>query len=300
MESIIEKMLLIRRTEEEIIARYGKQQMRCPVHLSIGQEAISVGGCHHLRKSDWVFSTHRSHAAYLAKGGSLEKMALELHGKIGGCMDGRAGSMSLMDKDVNVLSIPIVASAIPLAVGVAMANKIDGNGNIVVCFFGDAAVEEGVFHESMNFASLMQLPIIFVCENNGYSVDTPLMKRQPKRNFEALSIPHNIYPLIIDGNNVFAIAERLKPLIDDARERSKPYFVIADTQRSHVHCGVDKEFELESDPMDIVRAEFVVEVGLTAAELMDSNIKSHITAIFNAAEAAPLPTPDMASKYVYA
>ena len=171
-------MLLIRRVEEEIVKRYPKQQMRLPVHLSIGQEAIAVGVCHHLRKSDSVFSTHRCHAHYIAKGGNLVKMALELHGKVGGCMDGRGGSMHLMDTDVNVMSIPIVASAIPLAVGAALANKIDGNGNIVVCFFGDAAVEEGVFHESLNFASLMQLPIIFVCENNQYSVDTHIAKRQ--------------------------------------------------------------------------------------------------------------------------
>jgi len=161
-------MLLIRRVEEEICVRYKKAYMRCPVHLSIGQEAIAVGVCHYLKAEDSVFSTHRCHAHYLAKKGSLERMALELHGKIGGCMDGRGGSMHLMDKSVNVMSIPIVASAIPLAVGAALANKMDGNGNVVVCFFGDAAVEEGIFAETMNFASLMQLPIIFVCEDNSY------------------------------------------------------------------------------------------------------------------------------------
>lgn len=291
VDTLLYKMLLIRRTEEEIIARYPKQLMRCPVHLSIGQEAIAVGGCHHLRQEDSVFSTHRCHAHYLAKGGSLEKMALELHGKIGGCMDGRGGSMHLMDKDVNIMSIPIVASAIPLAVGAALANKMDGNDNIVMCFFGDAAVEEGVFHESLNFSSLMRLPIIFVCENNGYSVDTHIKKRQPKRNLIELGRSHNIASIRIDENDVFKVAERFKNEISFVRENSMPLFAVFDTQRSHVHCGVDKEFDLGIDPLDIL--------PIPSLEI-HADIKDKITAAFDAAEAAPLPTPDMAKDHVYA
>ncbi len=294
MESIVEKMLLIRRTEEEIIARYGKQQMRCPVHLSNHQEAIAVGVCHHLIASDSVFSTHRCHAHYLAKGGSLERMALELHGKVGGCTNGRGGSMHLNDKDVNVMSIPIVASAIPLAVGAALANKIDGNGNVVVCFFGDAAVEEGVFHESMNFASLMQLPIIFVCEDNQYSVDTPIAKRQPKRPIENLAKTHGILAVTMGGNDVFSIANEIHSFVKDCREKSEPYFIVFDTQRSHVHCGVDKEFELENDPLDIAYQGYGISPAFNAL------IKDRITTAFDYAEAAPLPTPDTAKEYVYA
>jgi pyruvate dehydrogenase E1 component alpha subunit len=294
-ESILYKMLLIRRTEEEIIARYEKQQMRLPVHLSIGQEAIAVGACHHLRDSDMVFSTHRCHAHYLAKGGSLERMALELHGKVGGCMDGRGGSMHLMDKSVNVMSIPIVASAIPLAVGAAMANKIDGNGNIIVCFFGDAAVEEGVFHESLNFASLMQLPIIFVCENNQYSVDTHISKRQPKKNLDMMGVAHQMHILHMGGDSVFAIVEAFKQVIFDAR-KNEPTFVVLDTQRTHVHCGVDKEFELESDPVQLA----IMNSGITKWHSIDNKIKADITLAFDTAEFTPLPTPEMASKYIYA
>ena len=294
-ESILYKMLLIRRVEEEIVARYPKQLMRCPVHLSLGQEAVAVGACHYLKVEDQVFSTHRSHAHYLAKGGSLEKMILEIHGKVGGCMDGRAGSMSLMDKSVNVMSIPIVASAIPLAVGAALANKMDGNGNIVVCFFGDAAVEEGVFHESMNFASLMQLPIIFVCENNQYSVDTHISKRQPKSNLDMMGVAHQMHILHMNGDDVFSIEDAFKQVIYDAR-KNEPTFVVIDTQRSHVHCGVDKEFELEIDPLDIVIGK---SIGISL-NVVEKIIEDKITAVFDAAEVAPLPTPDMASKYVYA
>ena len=287
MDSIIYKMLLIRRTEEEIVSRYGKQQMRCPVHLSLGQEAISVGVCHHLRKSDKVFSTHRNHAAYLAKGGSLEKMALELHGKVGGCIDGRGGSMHLMDTSVNFMSGPIVASAIPLAVGTALANKMDGNSNVVVCFFGDAAVEEGVFHVSVNFASLMQLPIIFVCEDNSYSVDTHISKRQPKRLIGDFGYANRILTNHISTNDVFVIAKQFETLIELTR-KGIPRLVICDAQRSHVHCGVGSEFELKVDPLDIAKG------------YDDTEIISCIKDAFDTAEAAPLPTSDMASKYVYA
>lgn len=297
-ESILYKMLLIRRIEEEICERYKKQQMRCPVHLSIGQEAIAVGACHHLRDSDLVFSTHRCHAHYLAKGGSLERMALELHGKIGGCCDGRVGSMSLMDKSVNVMSIPIVASAIPLAVGAALANKMDGNDNVVVCFFGDAAVEEGVFSESMNFASLMQLPIIFVCENNEYSVDTHIAKRQYSGFFTRIASTYGMESAYLgNDNNVFIIANYMKDIIKRARQ-NRPTFVFADTQRSHVHCGVDKEFELENDPMDVAIKESKLDNDKICGML--NYISNEVRLAFDAAEAAPLPTPDMASRYVYA
>lgn len=285
VERIIEKMLLIRRVEEEIIRRYPKQLMRCPVHLSIGQEAIAVGVCYHLKPEDKIFSTHRCHAHYLAHGGSLEKMALELHGKVGGCMDGRGGSMHLMDK--NIMSIPIVASAIPLAVGAALANKIDGNGNIVVCFFGDAAVEEGVFHEAMNFASLMQLPIIFVCENNGYSVDTHISKRQPKNSIVSMALAKGVESYRMSGQDVFEIAECMEEMIKRTR-KNQPCVMLFNTQRSHVHCGIDKEFELDNNPLNI------------AKDYDDKEIMERITGAFDVAEAAPLPTPEMAKEYVYA
>lgn len=305
MESIIDKMLLIRRVEEEIISRHQKQLMRCPLHLSLGQEAIAVGTCHHLRKEDSVFSTHRSHAHYLAKGGSLDKMILEIHGKLGGCQDGRGGSMHLNDKSVNVMSIPIVASAIPLAVGTALANKMNDNDNIVVCFFGDAAVEEGVFHESMNFASLMHLPIIFVCENNQYSVDTPLFLRQPMRDWKNIAASYGMEMNFAYRNtqNVFEIANLMEYTILCCRS-NQPCFLVFDTQRSHVHCGVDKEFELNNDSVNDALTIFYQHYASWTIEQMrerfDRPINEKIKSAFDAAESAPLPTPDMASKYVYA
>ena len=296
-EQILYKMLLARRLDEEIIARHPKQLMRCPLHLSLGQEAIGIGATHHLRKDDSVFSTHRNHAHYVGKNGDINKFVLEIHGKIGGCMDGRGGSMHSMDKDVNFMSIPIVGSAIALAAGVALRNKIDGNGNIVMVFFGDASVEEGIFAETMNFASLMQLPIIFVCEDNSYSVDTHINKRQPDcRPLSAVGLSHGFYPCHIDMTyNVFDIADIFKGLIENTRYNN-PVFVVCDTQRSCVHCGIDEEFKLKNDPMTALEEKF------TFAQInrQSADIKFAIKNAFNAAEAAPLPTPEMASKYVYA
>ena len=297
IEKIIYKMLLCRRFDEEIISRYKKQLIRCPVHLSISQEAIAVGVCHHLRKEDSVFSTHRNHSHYLAKGGNLEKFTLEIYGKADGCNGGRGGSMHALDVDVNFFSCPIVASAIPLAVGAALANKIDGNGNIVVCFFGDAAVEEGVFHESLNFASLMQLPIIFVCENNQYSVDTHIAKRQSGwlNNHFAM---HNVRKIRKRGHDVFALAGLFEAEIDGLRNGNDPLIVVLETERSHVHCGIDKEFDLKCDPLNAAIKQSKLDDAMMS--LRESMIMADINRAFDAAESAPLPTPDMASRYVYA
>lgn len=316
---IIEKMLLIRMVEEAIIERYGvagtDQQMRCPVHLSIGQEAAAVGACHHLTTQDKIFSTHRCHAHYLAKGGDLDKMVLELHGKRGGCLDGRGGSMHLMDDEAGIaMSVPIVASSIPLAVGVALANKIDGGGKAVLTFFGDASVEEGVFHESANFASLMNLPVIFVCENNLFSVYTHLDDRQPARPLAELGRAHKLNTVTINGNDVFEVAEAFEKLIAQAKKESKPSLIVLDTYRWREHCGVNfddhlgyrdaKEFETwkAQDPMQKAFDAVIKRGWMTQVEIdtLSAKLKARIDTSFEDAKTAKLPTPDMARKYVYA
>jgi TPP-dependent pyruvate/acetoin dehydrogenase alpha subunit len=318
-ERIIEKMLLIRLVEEEIVARYGisgkDQEMRCPVHLSIGQEAAAVGACHHLSRADNIFSTHRCHAHYLAKGGDLDKMVLELHGKLGGCIDGRGGSMHLMDNDAGVtMSVPIVASSIPLAVGTALASKIDNKSEVVLSFFGDASVEEGVFHESVNFASLMNLPVIFVCENNLFSVYTHISKRQPDRALADIGVAHKINTVTMDGSDPFIVANAFNTLITDARTKKQPSLIILDTYRWREHCGVNFDDHLgyrdkqeilawkEKDPMTVAVETAISKELLTQAEIdaMSKKIKSRIEKSFDAAKLAPLPIPEMARKYVYA
>lgn len=316
---IMYSMFTIRLVEEEIVARYGKvgeeQPMRCPVHLSIGQEAAAVGATYHLTTKDRVWSTHRCHAHYLAKGGDITRMAKEIYGKIGGCLDGRGGSMHLMDDSVGMaMSVPIVASSIPLAVGAALANKIDGKKEVTMTFFGDASVEEGVFHESMNYASVAQLPVVFVCENNLFSVYTHLDDRQPKRPLADLARAHGMDVVAMNGNDVFAVAKTFEALVKNAREENKPAFVVLDTYRWREHCGVSfddhlgyrKKEEFEAwharDPLRMACESVIRAKHLTQAELdaMQAEIKAAVAKAYDAAEKAPLPTPQMVDKHVYA
>lgn len=174
-------MFLIRRTEEEIVARYDRDQMmKCPTHLSIGQESAAVGVMMALGSADHAFSNHRCHAHYLAKGGDLDAMIAELYGKETGCTGGWGGSMHLSDEAAGFLGAsPGVGDTISIAVGSAMAFKMSGSGNVAVACFGDAAVETGQFWEAVNFAALHHLPLMLVCENNLYATSTHISQRQP-------------------------------------------------------------------------------------------------------------------------
>jgi TPP-dependent pyruvate/acetoin dehydrogenase alpha subunit len=173
------ELLRIRRVEEEIARVYPSDKIMSPIHLSIGQEAVSVGVCQALQSDDVVFGTYRSHAYYLAKGGSLRGMIAELYGKATGVAKGKAGSMHLIDPAAGVMGASaIVASTIPQAVGYALALQTRGERRVVVVFFGEGATEEGVFYESLNFAALRRLPVLFVCENNFYAIHSRQRDRQ--------------------------------------------------------------------------------------------------------------------------
>lgn len=243
--SLFQKMYLIRSIEEKIVELYPEQEMRCPVHLCIGQEAVAAGVCENLTKEDYVFSNHRSHAHYLAKGGDPKGLLAELYGKVTGCSRGRGGSMHLIDLSVNFLgATPILGGTIPMAVGSALSSKMQGKGNISVVFFGDAAVEEGIFHESLNYASLRKLPILFVCENNLYSVQTPLSKRQPNRKISSVAIGHSIKSYREDGNNVVKVYDLAKKSIKKIRKVREPIFLEFLTYRWREHCGPFYDYDL--------------------------------------------------------
>ena len=238
LRTLYKDMVRLRMVEEAIADRYGEQEMRCPVHLSTGQEAVAVGACAALRRKDLVISTHRCHGHYLAKGGDLRRMMAEIHGKATGCVGGRGGSMHLMDSDAGVvLSLPVVGSSIPIGVGIALAAQREGKDDVCMVFFGDAAVEEGVFHESANFAALRNIPIVFVCENNLYSVYTSLSERQPNRPLAELGRAHGMPSLTADGNDVLAVYESASEAVDRARAGDGPSFLVFDTYRWREHCG---------------------------------------------------------------
>jgi TPP-dependent pyruvate/acetoin dehydrogenase alpha subunit len=252
---IYKKMIKIRKYDEKIISEYSKQQIRCPVHLSIGQEAISAGILSAMSDKDIVMSNHRAHGHYIAKGCDLQKMTSEIYGKKNGCAGGKGGSMHLIDLKKNFFgSTPIVASTLPILTGIAFANKLKQEQNLSIIFFGDGAYESGNFHECLNFASTNKLKILFVCENNYFSVYSPLKYRQPlKHRISEVAKKHNILSKAIDGNKadkIFNVTENLKKKII---QNEKPGFLELFTYRHYEHCGPNYDDNLDYRDLKITK-----------------------------------------------
>jgi TPP-dependent pyruvate/acetoin dehydrogenase alpha subunit len=245
-ERLYYSLYRIRRVEEEIADIYPTDKIKSPVHLSIGQEAISVAVCDALNRDDIVFGTYRGHALYLAKGGDLKGMIAELYGKIDGCAKGKGGSMHLVDIDKGIMGTSaIVATTIPDAVGYAYALKYQRKDSIVVSFFGDGAVEEGVFYESINFAALKHLPIIFICENNSYAIHTHQLKRQSVANICERVVSFGIKAERINDNDVLSLRERISSNIESLRNgETGPLFFECMTYRWREHVGPNEDFSL--------------------------------------------------------
>ena len=238
-------MLRIRRVEEALAARYAEQEMRCPMHLCIGQEGVAVGVCSAMSEGDVVFSNHRAHGHYLAKGGSLNAMVAELYGRATGCCGGRGGSMHLIDLDAGFMgATPIVGGTVPLAVGSAWAAALKGERRVSVVFFGDGCFEQGVVYESLNFAALHKLPVVFICENNDFSVYTRITERQPNRPIYQLVEAQGISAYSGNGNDVEEVFSLSKTAFDRAREGNGPQFIELSTYRWREHCGPDFDDDL--------------------------------------------------------
>lgn len=307
-------MVFIRLVEERISNYYDRQLMRCPIHLSIGQEASAVGVCANLSKKDRVFSTHRCHAHYLALGADLNALVAELHGKVTGCNGGRGGSMHLSAPDCGLLaSVPIVASSIPLAAGTALADKLDGSDAVSVTFFGDACMEEGIFFEVLNFSKLHQLPVLFVCENNFFSVYTNLEQRQAFDKPEDVVASFGIKTFRADGNDVRDVYSLTKDSLEYIRAVGGPAFLILDTYRYREHCGPNSDDHLGYRDLGQVRRWLERDPILLFSELLNqerlldedievryrSEINTLIDLAFDAAESDPLPIPETAAYFVY-
>jgi len=308
--SLHRDMLRVRLVEETIAERYAEQEMRCPVHLSVGQEAAAVGVCRALRRTDKVFSTHRCHAHYLAKGGDLKRMLAEIYGKAAGCQGGRGGSMHLSDPAEGMMaSVPIVGSSIPLAVGSAFADRRTKKDNVSVAFFGEASMEEGVFHESANFAALHKLPVVFACEHNAYSVYTHVRDRQPDRPLSDLPRAHGLAIAEVDGNDVMAVYKAAGELIERARSGKGPGFLLLPTYRWREHCGPAYDDHLgyrskgELDEWKkrcpLERSRKSLGAALTGEEKLIETFKAEIAEAFRFAKDTPLPEPSEAPIHVY-
>lgn len=232
-------MRRIRYFEEKVIEHYPEQEMRTPVHLCIGQEAIGAGVCHALHRTDYIFSTHRNHGHCLAKGMSYQQLLSEFYGKKSGCAGGKGGSMHPVDVSRGILgTTAIVGGNIPLAVGAAWSSKLRRNKAVAVAFFGDGAAEEGTFHEALNFAALKKLPVIFVCENNLYATASPLAHRQPANGSIAdRAAAYGIPSRQIDGNDAIQVYHFAEEAVRRAREGEGPSFVEAKTYRWYAHVG---------------------------------------------------------------
>ena len=301
-------LFLIRKVEERIAGIYSTDKVKSPIHLSIGQEAPSVGVCAALKPSDIAFGTYRGHALYLAKKGDLRQMIAELYGKKTGCGAGKSGSMHLGDKSAQMMGTSaIVASSIPNAVGYAFAQNYKNTPNVVVVFFGDGATEEGVFYESLNFAALKKLPILFVCENNLYAINTPLHKRVPLANYCERAQALGVSACKISNNNIEETFLRTQELVGSIREGAGPKFIEIETYRwkEHVGPGEDWHFGYRSkeEGEQWIQADEMVRIGNflepIAKKNLEAEVLKEIEDAFEFAEISPFPSSDDLYSHVY-
>jgi pyruvate dehydrogenase E1 component alpha subunit len=240
---LYKSMLLIRRIELRIAEIYHTDAIKSPVHLSVGQESIAVGVCDPLEKDDIVSNTYRCHATYIAKGGNLREMMAELYGKQTGCAGGKAGSMHLIDLKNGVLGASaVVGTTIPVAAGYALALQNEaretGRQRVVVALCGDGGTEEGCFYETINFAALKKLPIVFVCENNRLAIHTPLEKRWATERLCERIATYDIKTYKIDDADVFKVRNTIADVVSDIRKnRAGPFFIECATYRWLEHVG---------------------------------------------------------------
>jgi pyruvate dehydrogenase E1 component alpha subunit len=238
-------MIRIRVAEEVIAELASSGEAVCPCHLGIGQEAVAVGLSAHAKPIDRVFGAHRSHSHYIALGGSVGRLFAEVLGKESGTSKGMGGSMHLYGPEVGFHgSVPIVAATVPIATGAALAAKMDGKGGVAVSYFGDGAAEEGVVHESLNMAAVMNLPIIFVCENNLFSSHLDIHLRQPENRVARFAEAHDIPCAAIDGNDGVTVANVAREMIDRARSGGGPGFIEAVTYRWRGHVGPREDIDV--------------------------------------------------------
>jgi TPP-dependent pyruvate/acetoin dehydrogenase alpha subunit len=272
----------IRYVETQIAREYGDGEMRCPVHLSIGQELPSAVLSLFQRKDDYAVSTHRAHAHYLAKGGDINQMLAEIYGKSTGCSKGRGGSMHLSDPKVRFMgSSAIVGNSIPVGIGIAYGIKLRKENSQSIVFLGDGATEEGVFYESINFSIIHSLPVVFVCENNFYSVYTGLQSRQPeKRKISNVVEAMGMRAFHVPFGNLEVALETFREAMEE--KNSGPKFIEIETYRWLEHCGPNKDDHLNYRPDDEAKTyleyDFLKDLK-SRLQILHSNSESEILGI---------------------
>lgn len=309
LERIYRSLRLIRSAEERIAQLYPSDKIKSPVHLSIGQEAVSVGVCDALRLDDVVSPTYRGHAVFLAKGGSLKAMFAELYGKATGITGGVGGSMHLIDTSHNVLGASaVVGTTIPVALGYALALKQMKTDRVAAAFFGDGATEEGVFAESLNFAALRKLPILFICENNFYAIHAPLTKRWATRRLCERVETYGIPSARIDDGDVLKIRAWTSDAAKRLRRGEGPMFLECQIYRWREHVGPNEDYDsgyrertalrpwLEQDQVTTLGQA----IGSARRATLDAEIDHEIDAAVAFAESSPFPDSAAVCDHVFA
>lgn len=301
---LYESMLRIRLFEEKIVELYPEQEMKCPVHLCIGQEAIAAGVCLHLRKTDYVFSNHRGHGHCLAKGAAMAPLMAEFYGRQTGCSKGKGGSMHIIDIENGILGTSaIVGGGIPMGVGAALASSMKGEDNVTAIFFGDGAFDEGAFYESFNFASLKKLPVVFVCENNFYATNSHQSARQSGCRISDSAASFDSRGHCVDGNDPLAVYKAAHDAVALARKGGGPSLIEAKTYRWKGHVGPEEDWTKGCRPkeeLDYWKEQcpikrftaFLLEKGAMTADEMDqvkSAINAELAEAVEFAKASPFP-----------
>ena len=314
LKAWLHKLIEVRCAEEKIGDEFGKSVIKCPCHLVIGQEAPAVGVATHIRKGDRVFGAHRSHAHFLALGGTLHQLLAEVLGKDTGCSRGMGGSMHLLDRAHNFHgSVPIVGATVPIATGAALAAKMDGAGNVAISYLGDGATEEGVFHESLNFASVFKLPAIYVVENNLFSSHLHISLRQPFDSICRYAVAHGVAWQRVDGNDTVAMARAAGSAIAVARAGGGPQLIEAVTYRWRGHVGHREDNDVgvqrkeghtewkKRDPISRLTTAMIAAGHLTEAQLQAiwTEYRAAVEAAWTQAVADPYPPSSALLDRVY-
>jgi len=307
-------MLRIQKVELHIESLYHLDEMKTPVHLCIGQEAVAVGVCANLNQDDYISSSHRSHGHYLAKGGDLKAMIAEFYCRETGCSKGHGGSMHLVDVSVgHIGSSSIVGGGIPIGVGLALAIQMRKQNRVSVVFFSDGAADEGVLYESVNFAILKRLPVLFIYENNQFSVCSHVSARQVGEVIFHATPPDQMYTRMVDGNSVLRVYDAAKTAVNRARNGQGPSFIECKTYRIRGHAGAGSDAKLgyrtaeeiaaweAKCPVSTLRDQLLSERVISEQELaeMERKIDAEIEEAFRFAQESPLPKKEDLLLYLF-
>jgi pyruvate dehydrogenase E1 component alpha subunit len=306
------RMLEIRFFEEKVFDLYAQNLVPGTIHLYLGEEAVAVGVCSILRKDDYITSTHRGHGHCIAKGAELKRTMAEILGKKTGYCKGKGGSMHIADFSIGMLgATAVVGAGLPIAVGAGLSAKIRKTDQVVACFFGEGASNQGTFHESINMASTWKLPVIFVCENNLYAMGTRQSRVMAIENVADRAVAYGIPGVVVDGNDVLAVYEAAQKAVERARKGEGPTFIECKTYRLKGHSRVDpakyrpkEEVEewLAKDPIKRFKEKLLQTNTLTESEIqqIEKEVSDEIEEAVKFAVESPYPAPEEALEDVYA